>query len=170
MFVRAFALAAGLTGAAGLSQFPEFSQQYKQRLGGAVDELSRVVAEFEADAAEVGMTPRAALADLATGGRFGAARAESMTRTMARHARLSVDLAALDDAGPFLRARLAPHMTDPDIARAAWGAYRPALPLTFEGAVFAATGFVLAWTAVMALGALLRRALRPRRRTRPRAA
>ena len=44
MFMRAIAVAGGLAGAAGLSQFPEFSQQYVQRLGGAVDELTAVVA------------------------------------------------------------------------------------------------------------------------------
>ena len=56
MLLRAITMAGGLVGAAGLSQFPEFSQQYVQRLGGAVDELSRFVAEFDADAAAVGMT------------------------------------------------------------------------------------------------------------------
>ena len=49
MILRALTLAAGLTGAAGASQFPEFSQQYVQRLGGAVDELTRFVAEMQTD-------------------------------------------------------------------------------------------------------------------------
>ena len=47
MILRTMALAAGLTGAATLSQFPEFSQQYTQRLGGAVDELSAIVMMLE---------------------------------------------------------------------------------------------------------------------------
>ena len=37
MILRVLAVAAGLAGAGTLSQFPEFSQQYVQRLGGAVD-------------------------------------------------------------------------------------------------------------------------------------
>ena len=65
MLVRAITLAGGLTGAAGLSQFPEFSQQYIQRLSGAVDELSRVVAEFDADAAALGLSRGEALDQLA---------------------------------------------------------------------------------------------------------
>ena len=32
-----------------LSQTPEFAQQYRQRLGGAVDELQRIVLQFDDD-------------------------------------------------------------------------------------------------------------------------
>jgi hypothetical protein len=50
MFVRRLALAiavlAGLIG----SQGPEFAQQYRQRLGGALEELHRIIAEFDAEA------------------------------------------------------------------------------------------------------------------------
>ena len=143
MIARTLSLVLGLSGAAGLSQFPEFSQQYLQRLGGAVDALGQVVAEFDADAARLGLTREAALADLAQGGRMGAERSETMARTMARHARLSADLAALEGAGPFTRARLAAHLGDREIARRTAEAFKPAVPVTFEGAVFAGTGFVL---------------------------
>ncbi len=34
MLLRAITLAGGIVGAAGMSQFPEYSQQYVQRLGG----------------------------------------------------------------------------------------------------------------------------------------
>ncbi len=37
------------------SQVPEFAQQYRQRLGGAVDELNRMLTEFDADAARLQM-------------------------------------------------------------------------------------------------------------------
>lgn len=40
MIGRVLALAGGLSGAVGLSQFPEFSQQYLQRLAGQVDALN----------------------------------------------------------------------------------------------------------------------------------
>jgi hypothetical protein len=156
MIARALTLAAGLSGAAGLSQFPEFSQQYAQRLGGAVDELGRFVAEFDADAASLGLSRDAALRDLAEGGRMGAARAETVEDTIARYHRLRADLVALRGAGPFTRAYRARSLTDPDIARAAWQDFKPAVPLTFEGAVFSGVGFFAGWGA-MALGlALLR--------------
>lgn len=142
MILRALAFVGGLSGAAGLSQFPEFSQQYLQRLGGAVDELSRVVEAFDADAAGVGLSREAALVDLASGGAMGAERAKTMATTIERHRTLTTDLAALQNAGPFTRARLAPHLTDTDIAQRAWKEFRPALPVTFEGVIFAGTGFL----------------------------
>jgi hypothetical protein len=37
------------------SQVPEFAQQYRQRLGGAIDELARVIGEFDSDAARMNL-------------------------------------------------------------------------------------------------------------------
>lgn len=142
MLVRALALATGLTGAAGVSQFPEFSQQYMQRLGGAVDELQRVVDAFDADAASLDLSRAEALEELADGGAMGAARAETMQRTMERHARLSGDLAEMQGLGPFSRARYAARFTDPELAGRVWENYKPAMPVTFEGAIFAGLGFL----------------------------
>ena len=105
MFARALAVVAGLSGAAGVSQFPEYSQQYMQRLGGAVDELSRFMDDFDADAGRFELSREAALVDLAQGGQMGAARAESMVKTIERHARLSSDLEQMQGLGPFSRAR-----------------------------------------------------------------
>jgi len=141
MILRGIALVGGLAGAIGLSQFPEYSQQYSQRLGGAVDELSRVVSDFDASAQAVGLTREAALEQMA-GTAFLDRRRADMARTFDRHARLSADLAALRGAGPFMRAYYAARLTDAEIAARAWGDYRPALPLTFAGVVFAGLGFL----------------------------
>jgi hypothetical protein len=163
MILRALTLAGGLTGAAGLSQFPEFSQQYIQRLGGAVDELSRVVEEFDQDAARVGLSRETALVDLASGGTMGAERAGTMASTIERHRKLSGDLSMLQGAGPFSRARLLQHLTDTDIVAKAWDNYKPAMPVTFEGLFFAGTG-LLAGLAV--IGMALRLLALPFRRRR----
>lgn len=160
-------LAGGLAGAAGLSQFPEFSQQYVQRLGGAVDELRAFVDGFDADAAKVGLTRQAALDDLARGGAMGAQRADTMTGVIVRYERLSADLAALRRAGPFTRAYRARSLSDAEIAQAAWAEFQPALPLSFEGAVFGGTGF-LAGSGI--IGTLLAFLKMPFRRRRARAA
>ena len=48
MILRYFALAVALAAGLVTSQLPEFSQQYRQRLGGAIDELSRILADFDA--------------------------------------------------------------------------------------------------------------------------
>lgn len=142
MFARALAVVAGLSGAAGVSQFPEYSQQYIQRLGGAVDELSRFMEDFDTDAAKFDMSREAALVDLAQGGQMGAARAGTMVKTIERHARFSSDLKQLQGLGPFSRARYAARFTDSELASRVWENYKPAMPVTFEGAVFAGIGFL----------------------------
>jgi hypothetical protein len=145
MIIRALALAGGLAGAATTSQFPEFSQQYIQRLGGAVDALGEVVADFDASAQAVGLTRDAALSQM-QGAAFLDRRRTDMTATIARFERLNASLATLEGQGPFMRAYHLPRITDTQIAGAAWQAYQPAMPLNFAGAVFAAVGFVLGGT------------------------
>ncbi len=142
MIARVLALAAGLTGSAGASQFPEYSQQYMQRLGGAVDELSRFIEGFDRDAENLDMSRSAALVDLAKGGEMGAARADSMVHTIERHDRLSRDLEEMQGLGPFSRAKYAARFTDGELASRVWENYKPAMPVTFEGALFAIFGFL----------------------------
>lgn len=155
MIVRALALAGGVTGAAGLSQFPEFSQQYTQRLGGTVDELSRQITRYEMDADKVGLTLEELLAELAAEGPRGATQAGNIQSDIDRHARLSSALTELQNAGPFSRARLAGHLSDREIAGRAFEDYKPAVPATFEGAVFAGTGFFAGWAGISAVLAFL---------------
>lgn len=154
--LRALGLAGGLAAGAAGAQFPEYSQQYAQRLAGAVDELSGFVADFDADAAGLGLSREAALEGLAEGGDMGAARAETMGAVIARHERLRADLEALRGAGPFTRAYRAAHLTEPEIARAALVDFKPALPLTFEGIAFALFGFLVGLGIIRALVAVLR--------------
>jgi hypothetical protein len=66
-----------------------------------------------------------------------------MARSIARYERLSTDMVVLQGQGPFMRAYHAARFTDTEIAKAAWRAYEPAMPLNFAGLIFAATGFVL---------------------------
>lgn len=162
MVFRALTLAGGLAGAAGLSQFPEFSQQYLQRMAGHVEELTRFVEAFDADAAAVGVSREQALTDLAQGGAIGAERAETMRQTMIRQARLSAALQDLRGAGPFTRAYRASAFTDTELARATLKDFKPAMPLTFEGLVFGAAGFVAGMLALSGISAMLGRALRRR--------
>ena len=155
MILRGLTLAGGLAGAVATSQFPEFSQQYTQRLGGAVDALEQVVADFDASAAASDLTRDAALAQL-QGTAFLERRSGDMARSIARYERLSADLEALEGQGPFMRAYNAARFTDAEIAQAAWQAYQPAVPVNFAGMVFVAVGFVLGGGAMGALLGLLR--------------
>ena len=61
-----FPVLCGLIGGALGSQLPEFSQQYRQRLGGALGEIDRIVTEFDRTATGSGLSRDEALAQYAT--------------------------------------------------------------------------------------------------------
>jgi hypothetical protein len=164
MIARLLVLVVGLAGATGASQFPEFSQQYAQRLAGAVDELQVVVEDFDRDAGKLDLSREAALTQMEGEGAMAAARASSMRRVFDRHDKLSADLAVLRGVGPVERARHAWRMTDGDVAAKAWEDFRPAVPATVEGLGFAAGGFVLGWALVAVVLGLGRRLFFRRRR------
>lgn len=141
MILRVLVLAGGMLGGAGASQFPEFSQQYTQRLGGAVDALAEVVADFDTSAQRAGLDRAEALEQM-QGTPFLEARRADMTRTFARYDALREDLRVLESAGPFMRAYHAARMSDGDVARAALKAYEPAVPVNMAGMIFGGTGFL----------------------------
>ena len=147
---------------AAASQFPEYSQQYVQRLGGAVDELRLVVADFDKSAAGVGLSRDAALASM-TGNDFQRARRADMTRSFARLDRLEGDLVALKGATALQRVTMAGRFRDAMIAERAWQDFKPAVPLTFDGLVFAGGGFLAGFGLMFGIGAGLRRIFRRRK-------
>jgi hypothetical protein len=154
MILRALTLAGGLVGGAVTSQFPEYSQQYLQRLGGAVDALEQVTVDFDASAQSVGLTRGDALAQM-TGSPFMERRRVDMTATFRRYDALSDALSQLEGQGPFMRAYHLPKMRDAKIAKAAWDVYQPAMPLNFAGLIFAGVGFVLGALGISLLVRLL---------------
>ncbi|WP_227270541.1 DUF2937 family protein [Roseobacter weihaiensis] len=165
MILRSVVLALGLAGGLGAAQFPAYSQQYMQRLGGAVDALAQVVADFDASAAALGLTRHQALAQM-QGTAFVEARRHDMEQTFTRFDVLREDLEVLQDLGPFMRAYHATRLTDREVAQGAWEAFEPALPMSFASLAFAAFGFCVS---ALGGGALLGM-LRPGRRKRPMAA
>jgi len=151
---RIVAMIGGVSGAAGLSQFPEFSQQYLQRLAGKVDALSAVVADFDASANRNGLTREAALSELA-GTDFLTDRQADMRRNFADHDRLATDLDRLRKATPLERLTMPQRLGDRETLTSAWADFRPAIPATLDGAVSAAVGYVAGWGLLAGLWALL---------------
>lgn len=141
MIVKALTLVGGLAGAGVLSQFPEFSQQYAQRLGGAIEALSQVVADFDASALAEGLSRDQALTEM-TGANFVERRQADMRHTFARHDALLKAKATLDATGPFMRAYHLSKLTDSELMRQTAQIYQPAVPITFAGLTFAAVGFL----------------------------
>ncbi len=158
--MRILALAGGIAGAVALSQFPEFSQQYVQRLSGAVDELRAVTVAFDTTARIAGLTREDAL-DKMGGSDFQNRLRDDMRARIYRYDRLNADYQALASAAPLQRLARAYHIRDAELVQRTWDDYQPAVPVTSEGLIFAGIGFAAGWGLVSLLLAL---ALRPLRR------
>lgn len=159
--VRIAALGCGLFGAVLASQGPEYSQQYRQRLGGAVDELHRGIEQFDRDAQANGESREGAITrlrgnadDLAS--RQGAA----MQGNVERLGRLESHREAMLQAGPFVRIALMLRDGDTDVMRSAYAEFEPAMPVTQEGLLAAAGGFVTLWGGILLLAGFLRSLIR----------
>ena len=96
MIARTIALVVALTLGFALSQAPEIAQQYRQRLGGAVDELRRIVLRFDEDSARSGFDRAGALAVMERVLLQGGARAE--TEALALTAEAAVRAAIAESA------------------------------------------------------------------------
>ncbi|WP_291240618.1 DUF2937 family protein [Gemmobacter sp.] len=160
--VRVLALAGGIAGAAALSQFPEFSQQYLQRLAGQADALQAVVEDFDRSAARNLLSRDEALAQV-QGTPFLEDRRADLTRTFARAERVAGDLALLRAATPLERLMMPQRLAEPETFAATWADFRPAVPVTVDGAITAGIGFLGGWGVVNALLALLMWPFRRRR-------
>jgi len=166
MILRTLAIAGGFAAAVSMSQAPEYAQQYRQRLGGAIDELARVLAEFDADAARYGMSREQGITRLSQNpDAFVSDRGLRLREDSARLARLQRQLAEFQSAGPFSRMAVLARDLDPAIAGRTWENFEPAAPLTMEGAVMAGAGFLTGFGLVQLLAWPMRRrrALRAQR-------
>ena len=162
MLARRLALGLGLLTGVATSQAPEFSQQYRQRIGGAVDELSQIIKQFDVEAKSEGLERSAALERLATNADILARqRGRAVETAVLRHDRLAAQLQDFATAGPFSRLAVMAKDFDPQVAQRAWSSFEPALPISTEGAASAGVGFIAGY----GLWRLL--ALPFRRRTRP---
>ena len=132
-------------GAVSLSQAPEVFQQYLQRLGGNLDEARLVLARYESVARESGIT----LAQLVEATRAQASAPVAKLGGLIIEAQNRVEALASAE----LSLRLASVWTRPfvffshydyGIVRGTWAAYKPAVPVTTEGAIYAVVGMGLA--------------------------
>lgn len=162
MFMRAIAFLLAVVAGIAASQAPEFAQQYRQRLGGAVDELSRVIAGFDQNAAAAGTDRAGGLALMARNSEvLVRAQALSMAETIIRYDRLSKQQEAFRDSAPFVRLTAFVRDFDRPLVESTLRDFEPAVPATAEGVVFAGVGFIVIYFLLRFFGFLFRR---PRRR------
>lgn len=160
--IKTLALAGGFAGALALSQFPEFSQQYTQRLSGAVDELRGMVVAFDHSATSAGLTRQEALARL-QGDAFEDNLRTSLAGSIARYDRLKSDYDNLQGQGALARLARPWHFRDTELVQRTWADFRPALPVTTDGLICAGVGFGAGWLVVTGMLAGAGRILRRRR-------
>ncbi|WP_137390753.1 DUF2937 family protein [Rhodoligotrophos defluvii] len=163
MIARTLALAVGLFCGVVTSQLPEFGQQYRQRLGGAIDELRKVMQQFDNDAEAAGFSRGEALQHMvASNDPFLERRAASIGSTARRLDKLEQQQVAIDRASQFGRLLVLVDRSDPQILTNTYYAFEPAVPVTAEGFVAAGVGFAGGWSTVRLLGFLVRRRRRSR--------
>jgi hypothetical protein len=158
MILRTIALAIGLLAATITSQLPEFAQQYRQRLGGAIDELHRIVQRFDTDAGASGLSRDQALNRMQTGpDDFVRRRGVSEAVTMERLARLEKHREALLADGPVRRVGSFLRYGDAELTDSTLRDFEPAVPVTWEGFLSAFVGFLIGWGLIRIVAAPFRR-------------
>jgi hypothetical protein len=167
VLTRRLAVAIGLLFALIGAQGPEFAQQYRQRLGGALDELNRMIAQFDADAKSQSLTREQGLERLqGNSDPLAQQRAEAIDEDVDRAGRLSRQQQAFAQAGPLARlAALAENFDAPTVAQA-WRDFEPAMPVTTEAFVIAGVGLVFGWSLTHIVAWPIRRRARGRRAQR----
>ena len=145
MFGRFIAVVMGLIGAAAGSQGPGYTLQYMQNLNGRIDELRPIVAQYDADFERYGYTRETALAECDTADGLLDALCEGAERTIRRFELLTAHFAELQAANSYARPLILARSYQQDIAESVMEEFEPAIPVTLEGAAYAAGGFALLW-------------------------
>ncbi len=159
-----FAMILGVVGA----QFPEYAQQYRQRLGGAIDELNTIIGRFDADAAQNGLSESEGITRLQHNPDvFVQGRGDQMTEIVMRRDKLQRQSQIYADSGSVKRVWELATQADPYIAWRAYQTFEPGIPVTTEGILSAVIGFAVGWGLIRLLGWPIERHHRRRRRMLP---
>ena len=133
--------ALGLTMA---SQAPEFTQQYKQRLGGGIEELQTVINKFDKDAADSGLDRAGALEQMGQSeDELVVRRASSMQEAMIRYDRLVGQRQSMANSSVYIQPLQIMRSPDVPMLQNTLNDYQPAVPLTPAGALYGGIGAFL---------------------------
>jgi hypothetical protein len=147
VLTRRLAVAIGLLFAVIGAQGPEFAQQYRQRLGGALDELNRMIARFDDEAKSQSLTREQGLDRLEhNSDPLAQQRAQAIDDDIGRADRLSRQKQAFNDAGPLTRLATFAENFDAATLSQAWKDFEPAVPVTGEAFAIAGVALVLGWS------------------------
>ncbi|WP_420548641.1 DUF2937 family protein [Curvivirga sp.] len=136
----------GLFVGAVFSQFPEFHQQYFQRLGGTLDELDRQVEALDNRAASTDLTRYNYIRHLINSkDKAAQMEGEHLTNLLRRQFDVQQAITSLENASPQMMAILVIYHLDVNTAKATAEVYKPAVPLTISGATYFGIGFVIGY-------------------------
>lgn len=148
MLSRTVSLAVGLLCAIAGAQLPELAQQYKQRLGGAIDEVAAIVERFDADAASNQLNRAEALNRLAeSSDDVVRRRGQDAILNIQRLGALQEQQESMDSSSVGQTVYLLTH-ADHDLLQSTLADFQPAVPSTTEGLVYGALGFLVGWSLV----------------------
>jgi hypothetical protein len=165
MIGRSLTMAAALFAGFLASQAPEFAQQYRQRLGGAVDELARVVDGFDRDAATAGLDRQKALGVMNSANQeLVRLRGASMQEAIERYDRLSRQLRDFEASGSLGKIASVVETPDTPLVQSTFASFVPAVPTTPAGLVTAAGAFFLIYLLLGVIRLIARPMFRRRQR------
>jgi hypothetical protein len=141
-----------VVGALFFAQIPQFIAQYIQRLGGHVDELTRIVDQYSAAAAAVGKSlgqfvathVNSNVADFASTGKI-------MEENISRLKDLTQALGELNAAGAYNKFYIFLKNMDVGIFKNAFHNFTPGVPVTVEALVYALIGLIIGMLIYFAL-------------------
>lgn len=129
------------------SQGPGFTLQYMQNLQGRIDELKPMVEQYDADLTGYGYTRAQALAECDNAARLLNALCDGYERTIVRYDVLTAHMAELEAANEYVRPLLLARSRLNDVAQSTYSQFKPAVPATLDGGVYAGGGFAFFWGA-----------------------
>lgn len=152
---RFLAFLLGIAGAVIGSQGPGFTLQYMQNLQGQIDALEQVVMEFDANIAQYDYTRAQALAECETATGLLDALCDTYVSSIRRYELLTAHMAELEAVSDSVRPLVLARTQIEDITLSTYEQYKPAVPTTVDGAIYAGGGFAVLWGAASFLFGLL---------------
>jgi hypothetical protein len=125
------------------AQVPQFIAQYTQRLGGHVDELTRIVGQYTQAAAEVGKTLEQFIAThLSSGVADFVSTGKIMDENISRLNLLSRALEELNTASAYSKFIVFLKDVDSSIVNNTFQNFTPGVPVTVEAVIYALIGLI----------------------------
>jgi len=152
---RFLAFLLGVAGAVIGSQGPGFTLQYMQNLQGQITSLEQVIDEFDENVAQYGYSRSQAIAECTSATGLLDALCGAYVSAVHRHELLTAHLAELEAASDIVRPLVLAKTQMKDITMSVYEQFKPAVPATTDGLVYAGGGFAALWGGASFLFGLL---------------